>query len=557
MHSLNTCKVFALLLLITCAACRSATSETTPSTAAPTLSVQGPTLPTDKGTIFAGSGVCAACHTTMTDETGKNVSIANLWRSSMLANSGRDPYWQATVRSEVIDSPELQTEIEEKCAVCHMPMAATTLNAENALITILDDGFSNPSHPLYNLARDGVSCTLCHQLEAGNFKNEDTHSGAYLIDLALPSGQRYSYGIFATNAQNITIMQSVSGYVPVQSNHVEQAEMCRACHDLITPYIDANGQVAGVFPEQMIYSEWANSSYNHSRTCQSCHMPLAQGSVSLSSTGSPPRAPFYQHLFVGGNAFMLRIFQANAEKLNVFAAPEHFSNTIAQTENQIATQTANLTLENVHLEGKTLVGTVVIQSQVGHKFPAGYPSRRAWLHISVLDANGKIVFESGAFRPDGFIIGNDNDADWLAYEPHYTLITAPDQVQIYEAIMLNAENQVTTTLLRGATYTKDNRLLPVGFDLTKASSNIAVYGEASQDNDFLPGGDRLTLEIDLGKAVGPFTLRVELCYQSIGYRWAQNLASQSFAEAQSFATYYDSVPNLPLLVAIQEIEIGK
>ena len=45
------------------------------------------------------------------------------WRSTMMANAARDPYWQASVRREILDHPKLTAAIEDKCATCHMPMA--------------------------------------------------------------------------------------------------------------------------------------------------------------------------------------------------------------------------------------------------------------------------------------------------------------------------------------------------------------------------------------------------------------------------------------------------
>ena len=110
--------------------------------------------------------------------------------------------------------------------------------------------------------------------------------------------------------------------------------------------------------------------------------------------------------------------------------------------------------------------------------------------------------------------------------------------------MLDTGGEVTTNLLRGASYTKDNRLLPLGFDLEAAGSEIAVYGEAAQDADFAAGGDLLKLEIELGAAEGPFTVKVELLYQPIGYRWAMNLTDQPGAEIDQFAGFYARCPNI-------------
>src|SRR6266550_8649111 len=55
---------------------------------------------------FHTSDRCLACHNRLTTPSGKDVSIGFDWRSSIMANSARDPYWQASVRREDIDHPE-------------------------------------------------------------------------------------------------------------------------------------------------------------------------------------------------------------------------------------------------------------------------------------------------------------------------------------------------------------------------------------------------------------------------------------------------------------------
>jgi hypothetical protein len=53
----------------------------------------------------------------------------------------------------------------------------------------------------------------------------------------------------------------------------------------------------------------------------------------------------------------------------------------------------------------------------------------------VTDARRKVVFESGRPLADGRISGNDADVDPAAFEPHYDVISAADQVQVYEPVM--------------------------------------------------------------------------------------------------------------------------
>ena len=183
---------------------------------------------------------------------------------------------------------------------------------------------------------------------------------------------------------------------------------------------------------------------------------------------------------------------------------------------------------------------VAVENLAGHKLPTAYPSRRAWLHVTVRDGNGRAVFESGAFSPNGSIAGNDNDADATRFEPHYAEIRKADQVQIYEPVMVDQQGAVTTGLLHGFRYVKDNRLLPRGFDKQTADAAVAVHGDAATDADFVGGGDRVRYVVDVGQAQGPFEVQAELRYQSIGFRWAQN-SRRDTAEGSRFLRYYDSM----------------
>jgi hypothetical protein len=515
----------------------------------------GQPLPTERGTYFAGSGLCSSCHTNLIDEGGQDVSIDRFWRATMMANSSRDPYWRATVRSETLKAPDYEAVIEDKCATCHTPLARFTEDVAGEQAELLDDGYFDASHPLHTLALDGVSCTLCHQIEEARFEDHDSFSGGYVIDTELPAGERLNYGPFPVSAENAGLMQMASGYLPQESKHIKQAGLCGTCHTLYTPYLDAAGQIAGEFPEQTPFLEWLSSDYRGARSCQGCHMPAAQGGVVLSATGGEPQQPFSQHAFVGGNVFMLRALQAFPGENEVTAATEHFAATIGRAQDQLENHTASISITTASREGDSLTADIRIVSRAGHKFPTGFPSRRTWIHLWVTDGSGQVVFESGSAGDDGAISGNDNDADPTAFEPHYTVVEDPDQVQIYEAIMRNTEDEVTTTLLRAAGYLKDNRLLPAGFDKENQSADVAVYGEAADDADFTGGGDQVQYRVDLIAAKSPFTVHVELLYQAIGYRWAQNLANTPSEEVGFFLDTYAAIPNAPVLIASATYEV--
>ena len=148
------------------------------------------------------------------------------------------------------------------------------------------------------------------------------------------------------------------------------------------------------------------------------------------------------------------------------------------------------------------------------------------------------MFESGAFSPDGRVIGDDHDDDGSRYEPHYTVITSPDEVQVYQAVMVDGDGAVTTGLMSAHEWVKDNRILPDGFDPARADSRVQVVGVAAGDPDFAAGTDRVHYTVPVDPRDGPFTIEAELWFQPIGYRWAENLAAYDAPETRRFVRYF-------------------
>lgn len=511
------------------------------------------TLATFTTADFSGAGLCAACHVGLKDGAGADVSMPTSWRSTMMGNAARDPVWQAKVSSEVARFPKLAAVIEKKCTTCHMPMAETQAVTEGKPVTALGEGFYSPAHPLHAAAIDGVSCTLCHQLRDKDFGKMASFSGGYTVDTSTNPPDRPIFGPYAQPVAQI--MQASTGFNPVYGSHMASAEHCATCHNLYTPYVDAQGNILGEFPEQTPYTEWQYSSFGAATTsCQSCHMPLAQGGVVISTVPAnlAARQPFYQHFFVGGNAFMLKILADWGGELEVTADAAHFATTQARVADQIGKRSATLTVKSLAVKDGVLRAQFQVSPLTGHKFPASFPSRRAWLHVTVADAAGKVIFESGKPNADGTITGNAADADPAAFEPHYDVITAADQVQIYEPIMGDNEGQVTYTLLRGAKYLKDNRLLPLGADKAKLPADIAVYGAAAGDANFVGGSDLVTYQVALQGAAGPWTVSAELLYEPLSYQFIQDLLRDKTPLTERFGGYYGATDKTPLRVTAIE-----
>jgi hypothetical protein len=270
-------------------------------------------------------------------------------------------------------------------------------------------------------------------------------------------------------------------------------------------------------------------------------MPEVEEETRVAVTLGMPREKVSRHVFVGGNFFMLRVLNRFRNELGVMALPTEFETAAARTIDHLKTKTAKVTIEQMtSLPDGRLQIDLSVENQGGHKFPTAYPSRRAWLHVTVKDRNNRTVFESGALNPDGSIQGNDNDSDATRFEPHYTEITGADQVQIYEDIMVGTNNVPTTGLLTAVRFIKDNRLLPKGFDKRAVEQEIAPQGEAMADANFAGGGDKIRYVVP-ANGQGPFQVEAELWFQPISYRWANNLRSYNAMEPQRFTRYYDAM----------------
>ena len=492
---------------------------------------------------FHTSDRCVACHNGMRTASGEDMSIGFDWRASMMANSSRDPYWQASVRRETIDHPKAAADIEDECAVCHMPIVRYEAKVRGERARVLahlpfnrgdDDGMK---------AADGVSCSVCHQISTEKLGTAASFNGGFVVQPPADPAARPEYGPYEVDKGHRRIMlSSTEGYQPTQSNHIRQSEICATCHTLITTALGPDGSVIGRLPEQVPYQEWLHSEFRNIQSCQSCHMPKVSEAVPITRVFGHPREGVSRHLFVAANFFIQRMLNRYRETMNVAALPQELTAAADGTVEYLSSHAATLRLTDVRLENGRLLADVAVENLGGHKLPTAYPSRRAWLHLAVRDSAGRVVFESGVLNANGSIQGNDNDGDANTFEPHYTEIRSSDQVQIYESILGDPNGSVTTGLLSAVDYLKDNRLLPRGFDKRSAERDIAVRGSAADDPDFTGGSDRIRYSVPIANATGPFSVTVDLLYQPIGYRWANNLkAYNSAPEPQRFTTYYDAM----------------
>lgn len=526
-------------------------------------SLLGGELPTGSSDMFMGSGRCAGCHgidgdvenppLANVDVNGVNVSPAENWRGTMMANSARDPMWRAKVAHEVSVNPSHANELVNKCTSCHAPLGrfeAEHDGVEFFTMEMLDQD---------SLALDGVSCMACHaqQIEStGNFFSGELHYNADTIwgpIFNIPKGDMDMADY---------VMQNFVGVLPVAHEKASKSETCAGCHTLITNTADLDGNLTGnTFVEQATYHEWLNSSYNtddeNAQECQSCHMPRLDESVIIASGYSflPAREPYGQHWLVGGNSFMLELMKNNIEALGLTANEEHYQTVIDRTIDNLQNHSATIELSEGVIDGDTARYTVKLANLAGHKLPSGYPARRAYVEFVMTDASGQEIFHSGKLLSDFNVQGQN--ADW---EPHYDVINDDlEQVQIYEMVMADVLGNVTTVLERADHLLKDNRLVPFGFTTEHASyDTMQVVGTEGDLNFNLfngnqgSGTDEIRYHIPVSGISGQVTVSARLMYQSLPPKWNEEMFSVDHPVINAFEDMYWQQGPAPVMMVEAE-----
>ena len=126
---------------------------------------------------FETSDRCVACHNELKTPSGKDVSIGFNWRSSIMANSSRDPYWQASVRRETIDHPAATEHIQDECSVCHMPVTRYEAKLQGKSGEVFAHLPFSQDKKQGKEAADGVDCSVCHQISSQRLGSRESFNG--------------------------------------------------------------------------------------------------------------------------------------------------------------------------------------------------------------------------------------------------------------------------------------------------------------------------------------------------------------------------------------------
>ena len=267
--------------------------------------------------MFVTSDQCMGCHSSAPGKPYGPIMSANAkpgnsrgplnlseygeWRWSPMALAGRDPVFFAQFEAELgyLDtigdrkaSAILKKQVTGICMTCHAAMGQRQLALDHPARSFQPSMVFNadPASPDFHyggLARDGISCALCHHV-ADTVIPRGTSRIAYLLEHKIngrfdtgPADKLF--GPFEARGLITYPMHEALGAKPHYAAFTKNSQFCGSCHTINLPVVDkgAIGNVAlqSHNVEQATYLEWLNSSFQTeyapgpARSCQECHMP--------------------------------------------------------------------------------------------------------------------------------------------------------------------------------------------------------------------------------------------------------------------------------------------
>lgn len=319
-----------------------------------------PVSPTVSLDDFTPSETCAGCHPTHYAE----------WRTSVHASAMHDPVFQGLVAVRQADLAGTQ---DPFCTQCHSPIGTRALD--------VSAGFDFAA--LDAITLEGVSCETCHRVS----EVVRTHSAGLRLDPGGPMRGPIEDPI-ESGFHDTAPTELLSG-----------AAFCGTCHDVF--------EVSGL-PLERPYTEWLPSpAAADARPCQSCHMPTSAGVAGTSASGDDgPERTLHSHRFVGVDVPMIEGWLTADEEATLRADID----ALLQSSGSVV-----LDLPDTAVGGETLDLVVTVRNELdAHNLPTGTTfNRQVWLEVTVTDATGRVVYETGTLDDNG-----DLRDHWSALDPY-------------------------------------------------------------------------------------------------------------------------------------------
>jgi hypothetical protein len=479
-----------------------------------------------------------------------NLSPYGEWGASMMGLAGRDPIFLAQLESEQTLRPKIADWTANLCLSCHQVAGQRQfhLDGQDGNFTA-DYTYVQPAGETLNekteygaLGRDGVTCTVCHQITPEGLGESTTFTGNFNVNKEPGT----MWGPFPTEEIKPYYMQQALNMEPKHGQQITDPGLCGSCHTIVLPVLPADPKApptknTKTVHEQTTYLEWLNSEYKDdpAKTCQGCHMPnnfremekleftianvedgdfpQVNNRAAAELITPEPKKGYRRHTLVGLSVFANRMFQQFPEllgyttldpgtELTYGPSAKGAMHRLTLTEQEMllmAAATADLKA-SIDKREKNWVVNVTLHNKAGHKFPSGVGFRRAFLEVTALAADGSVLWGSGQTNAAGVIVDGSGHPlpaeftlNWKELQPDYPTITNEDQVQIFETRHINIDGELTTSFLGLDEEVKDNRLLPSGWSpkgLYAAETQLRKLG-GKVFNPRVPGTRKITYEI--------------------------------------------------------------
>jgi nitrate/TMAO reductase-like tetraheme cytochrome c subunit len=413
---------------------------------------------------FPSAKECKVCHPKQYTE----------WSRSMHAYAQHSPVMEAFNLTLI---ERTSGTIGTFCVRCHTPLG-----------TALGENGSRRNVNRSRLSMEGVTCVVCHRMTRPYYKSN--------VRQAILPGKLLEtcmFGPFDDSTPNEQRTHLAAG-----NKYLKKSSFCGMCHDVTSPQ--------GVRLEEA-FSEWQHSpAAKQGVTCQQCHMgpiqgvPIADDDRPLGPAArvpgvDPKRMPLRRlsnHSFAGPDYSMLpdtefpekldcmyeidyrdesRLSPYHRKTLNQLRRRNRRQLNIAREKRyELLQNAADICVKaprRATAGDRIKVRVDVISKLAGHNFPTGFTAeRQAWVEITLTDAAGRVVFQSGDL---------DRNGDLRDAHSHYV-----ERGKLhYDRHLLNMQSKFVALTARGTerpvTLAVNRHLTPLNI-LRPATGIAASFG---------------------------------------------------------------------------------
>ncbi len=416
--------------------------------------------------IIAGSA-CNLCH------SGFFNSPVDLWKTSIMAQAGRDPLFHACLAIANQDA----SESGDLCLRCHTPgawLAGNSTPTDGSNLSGINDF-------------DGVTCNLCHRMVDPEFVSGQSPA----IDLGIlnsldeipahPQNGQYVIDPADNRRGPYNLGSGFQFHPAIQSPFHSSSRLCRTCHDVSNPAYQRVGDSyvmneldephdthdpAEEFPIERTYGEWSQSLFGQGpvnmdgrfggnnpevSSCQDCHMPRIN--TIGCNMGYPSRPDLARHYFMGTQTWILDAIHALDTSYLLWDTPAYMvpSQIEAAKARNIAMLQDASDLE-VTIESGQIKVRVINMS--GHKLPTGYPEgRRMWIEVHFRSAFGMTLAHHGEYNFSTAVLESSTT----------TVFEAKHGLDDHSAELSGLQEGPSFHFALNNKIYKDNRIPPMGF----------------------------------------------------------------------------------------------